>query len=222
MLENASAVEYREHQLQELCPVRPSVPKRSPPPSKTKPIGDPAGLSFYTARRRVGTRLGGPLLELASRASERMPKQMLRELLAAASAAGATRRHLLDADRLIDLAAALSEEEQLEAIALYRETARSDTLRSELLALLAWPGLSELAPPLRRQLLRYAIGPRPGALAHPLHEVDLRAFWARRTAETLRFLESGGRELQDFLVQPIRPVHLLRTPADLDLLILVF
>ncbi len=226
MMENESALEYREHCLRSLCPARPSVPKRTAPPSRTRPIGDPVGLSFYVARRRIGDALDDSLIDLAGAASARLPKQALRELLAAVSVRGATRRHLLDAERFVECLAALPAREQLETIALYRETARADTLRTELLAALEWPALLQLTAPLRRQILRYLIGPRPGALAHPDHELDLRAFWARRAAETRQFLETQGGDdegaVLGHLVQPIRPIHLLRTPADLDLVVLVF
>jgi hypothetical protein len=226
MLENASAIEYREHRLQELCPLRPSVPVRSPPPSKSRPIGDPAGLSFYAAKRRVGPKRAEALLELARHASQRIGEPMLRELFAAVGIPGVAAAHLEDAERFVDRLLLLPADEQLETIGLFRETARVDTLRTELIAALSSAGLLELSPPLRRQLLRYLIGPRPGEHAHPDHELDLRAFWARRAAETVRFLDAATTDrdaaAKSYLVRPIRPVHVLRTPADLDLLIVVF
>lgn len=222
LLENDAALDYRERRLRELCPLRPPVPPRSPPTQKTRAMGDPVGLSFYSARRRIRSELDEDLLRLASAAHGRLPKQILRELLNAVATRGATARHVTDAIQLIDILAPLPAEEQLDIVALYPSVACSDVLREELLGVLG--AASALPRPSRLQLLRYVTGPNPGTHAHPEHECFLRGFWATRAREARHLLAAttDPRVIHAYLVEPVRPFHILRSPADLDLVIAVF
>ena len=227
-----AVAKQRSAALHSNCPVRPRAPARPPKPTEQRPIGDPAGLSYFTARRSIGSKRHPELLALAKHASSRFPKQVLRELFGAVSVPGATSNHLKDARRFIDSAFFTSADRahQLDMLRSYACLKSSDRLRKAVTELFEVPSLGQSSPRLRRLLLRFASGPKPNAHSHPSHTVRLQAAWAERVRGLRKGLadampqEEG--ELDDWITDLLhtvdRPFHILRTVSDLDLLALVF
>ena len=230
MLSDA-ALNQRSAQLHASCPARPPAERKPRPANEARPIGDPAGLSYYKARRQLGPQRGDELLSLTRDASSLVTKPVLRALLAAVSAPGATPRHLPQARRLLasTFFAGLKRGEQVDVVRTYGRLRRSDAMREAFLALCEAPVMDRLGDRVRCLVIQYATGPRPNRYSHPDHLVRLQDFWATRVDSLqtdLQRLSTTGEELNDAVVEMLADVdrrfHILRTTSDLDLLTLVF
>ena len=227
-----AVAKQRSAALHSSCPIRPRAPARPPKPTEQRPIGDPAGLSYFTARRSLTPQHHPELLALAKHASGRLPKQVLRELLGAVSVPGATADHLRGARRFIDSPFFQSSDRsaQLDLIRSYARFSASDPLRQAVTDLFELQPLKECSPGLRRLLLRFASGPQANAHSHAAHTAHLQAAWADRVRNLKEGLNDASPQEQgeldewvaDLLHRVDRPFHILRTVSDLDLLTLVF
>jgi hypothetical protein len=99
---------YLEHSLRRACLKRAAAPAARL--VQERRMGDPTGLSYSTAARRVKRpELQRQLTQLGARAeSHGLSKQVLRELLLAAGAGGTDPEHLLDVSRLLESAGFLT------------------------------------------------------------------------------------------------------------------
>lgn len=221
-----AVVRHQADLLLRACPVRPLVAKRPAAPPRTRPLGDPAALSLYSARARVRPELASRLVELAEVASTQVSTRVLRELLAVASHRLTTALFVDAVGRLlvIPLFGALPEAEQLEVLGLLRATIAHPPMTEKLLELLAQPSLRGLPAAERLRLLTYAVGPGSGPCSAAEHAGVLMGAWMQRAHKVHALLGEGPGldEVERFLLEPAQPLHLLRTPADVDLLIVAF
>lgn len=189
-------------------------------------MGDPAGLSLYSARQRGGQALDAALVSLAKQASKLSSTQVLRELLATASAPGSDALFVDALRRCLcsPLVRTVDGSEQLELIQLLRQTLGHPPMTEKLLELLSHPRLSSLTRDDRRRLLSYSVGPPVGPHAGPDRAPVLMGAWLTRAraAHDLLNTHPGPEAVREFLCKPSQGLYLLRTTTDLDLLIVSF
>ncbi len=223
--ERQVASRYLAQGLHEVCPSRPKVQRSTSRAQRAEPMGNPTGLSFFTAKRRLKNPSQSEDLRALGAAAQHLPAQQLRALLEAATPHAATLPHIQGAQRLIQSAAflALPANARMFLIRSYRALIDSDVLRESVLRLLEVCSFQGLGPEQQMELLRYAVGPKAGAHAHPEHRSLLQKWWAQRTNELRRFMSApvSWEQCHSFLHEMGRPLHLLRTRADLNLHIFV-
>ena len=233
MLSNA-VVMQRSAELHEACPVRARVKPRPSERPSARAFGDPAGLSYYAARQRLAPPRHPELLALAKYASSRVPKQVLRELMASVSLPTSTAEHLNDARRVIDSTffRCVGVTSQVEIMRAYGRLDCSDQFRRAVLDLYDLPLFERLESRSRQLIFRYALGPRTNTNSHREHVTRVQDFWATRVASlTTEFAGfdvaddgevSPDERVTDSMLRVDHPFHILRTAADLDLYVLVF
>ena len=181
---------------------------------------------MYAAKERVADELDVDLIALANNAAKRHSTKVVRELLAAASVTGAARLYVNALERLLRIPSfgRLEEREQLELIALFRRTVAHPPMTEKLLEIVEHRQLWRLAAEERLRLLSYAVGPRPGAHSGPSRGPALMGHWLTRAAalHDLLHRRPNSVAVRRFLCEPSCPLHLLRSLADLDLLIAAF
>lgn len=229
--EHIAAAHYLAFELQQACPSRPATPKAPAPPPTARKFGDPVGLSFYTANRRLKDPTLRPTLQRVAEAmAPLVSRQILRELIRAATPLGADQAHIEGAYRLATslVFRAVSTTEQTMILRIYGRQLIKAHLREAYLDIMERPALLGLEPSERAELLRYVAGPLPGRYSHPSHRSMLPDRWGDRIYETpawarLRLDDPEARpQILAYLHEPVQPFHIMRTTTDKDLSIFVF